>query len=809
MTIKRLAEALLATTLFLAPGAMAQQSGGADGWISHPDAPAANNPVVLHFRRTVELTGKPARYPVRVTADNRFILYVNGRRVVAGPSTGDVRHWREAAVDLAPYLVRGRNVIAAVVWNGVKPLKLPPNATPQQQRNAEGAALFTQTAPAFQQSVATGFRVIGAGAAAAISSDRPGWRVSRDAGHSFENGWRQIIKGGWYYVAGQPETIDAAKSDFDWAGASERGANWRNAVAAPASAQRTLVADRLPPQSYVATAPGTVVRSDLPAAMGFPNHAVTIPANSKVRLLIQRDVLVTAYPQIDVSGGAGAKIAVTWSEALYDANRKKGDRALVGDRNPFGIHDTFLPDGNARTFQSLWWRTWRFAEIAVETKDQPLVLQGMRAFETGYPFRQVGRFAANDATLAPIFDIGWRTARVDAHETYMDTAYWEQLQYVGDTRLQALISYAVSGDPRLAEQAIDTYAASDVENGLIDGAYPQRTPNVIAPFSLMWVGMLDDWRMQQPDSAVLRRNLIRMRRVLDWFKPWQQADGLLGKNPQWNFIDWVGQPSTDRTQFPSYSKNGESCLMSVSWLGALQQGARIERAVGDAAHAADDAAIADRVKAAIRARCWVAGRGLFADNPDGQVFSQHMNALAILYDVATPAESTAILDRIVAPGKGIDAPAGMFTTSYYFAWYLAQAFVHAGQGDRYQALLDTWRDLLKLHYTTWPEERGDTRSDSHAWSAHPTADLLGIVAGIGPGAPGYASVRVAPALGKLQRVDAAAATPAGPVTVRYRVAGGQLSATITRPTALPGVFEWAGRRYPLTRTTTQLRVPLR
>jgi hypothetical protein len=41
------------------------------------------------------------------------------------------------------------------------------------------------------------------------------------------------------------------------------------------------------------------------------------------------------------------------------------------------------------------------------------------------------------------------------------------------------------------------------------------------------------------------------------------------------------------------------------------------------------------------------------------------------------------------------------------------------------------------------------------------------------------------------------------------VAGGQLSATITRPTALPGVFEWAGRRYPLTRTTTQLRVPLR
>lgn len=812
MTRKSLLQALIASTLCLAHPCVAQdgaKNGGAGGWISHPDAPATANPVVLHFRRTIDLSGHPGRFPVRVTADNRFILYVNGRRVAAGPSTGDVAHWRQEAIDLAPYLTKGRNVIAAVVWNGVKPMKLPPNPTAQQRRNAEGAALFTQTAPSFQQSVATGFRLVGDDAAAAISTDRPGWRVNRDAGHLFENGWRQVIKGGWYYVAGQPETIDAAKADFDWTGATERGAGWQDAVAAPDAAQRTLVEDRLPPQSYAPTVPGKVVRTDLAGGQAFPTRAVTIPANSKVRLLIQRDAMVSAYPELDVAGGAGASITVTWSEALYDAKRKKGDRALVGDRQVFGIHDTFLADGQPRTFAPLWWRTWRFAEIAVETKDQPLVLKGMRAFETGYPFRQVGRFAADDPTLRRIFDIGWRTARVDAHETYMDTAYWEQLQYAGDTRLQALISYAVGGDPRLAEQAIDIFASSDVENGLMDGAYPQRVPNVIAPFSLLWVGMLDDWRMHQPDTAVLRRNVARMRRVLDWYKPWQKPDGLLGKNPQWNFIDWVGQPATDRTRFPSYDANGESCLMSVTWLGALQQGAQIEAVAGDAAHAADYAALADRVKAAIRQRCWAGPRGLFADNPDGTVFSQHMNALAILYDVATPQEARGILDRIVAPGKGIDAPEGMFTTSYYFAWYLAQAFVHAGQGDRYLALLDTWRELLKLNYTTWPEERGDTRSDSHAWSAHPTADLLGIVAGIGPGSPGYASVRVAPALGTLKQLDATAATPAGPVTVRYRIAGGRLSADITRPASLPGVFEWAGQRYPLTRTTTRLRLPLR
>jgi hypothetical protein len=372
-----------------------------------------------------------------------------------------------------------------------------------------------------------------------------------------------------------------------------------------------------------------------------------------------------------------------------------------------------------------------------------------------------------------------------------------------------LISYAVAGDPRLAEQAIDAYAGSNVDGGLMDGAYPQRTSNVIAPFSLIWVAMLDDWRMRQPDTAPIVRHLDRMRQVIDWFQPWQQPSGLLGKNPQWNFIDWVGQPATDRKIFPSYGSTNESCLMSVSWLGALQQGARIEAALGDRARGEADATKAEAVKQAIRTRCWVPARGLFADNPDGTVFSQHMNALAILYDVATPEEATAILDRIVAAGKGIDAPAGMFTTSYYFAWYLAQAFVHAGQGDRYLRLLDTWRDLLKLNYTTWPEERGDTRSDSHAWSAHPTADLLGIVAGIGPGEAGYRSVRIAPALGDLKRVDATAATPAGPVRVRYRVEGSSMTAEITRPASLPGSFAWRGRNYPLSRPTTRLTLPLR
>src|ERR1700722_5869715 len=75
-------------------------------WITHPTAPL-REPLVLHFRRSLDLASVPATYVARVSADNRFILYVNGKRVGDGPARSDLSHWRYERFDLAPYLQQG------------------------------------------------------------------------------------------------------------------------------------------------------------------------------------------------------------------------------------------------------------------------------------------------------------------------------------------------------------------------------------------------------------------------------------------------------------------------------------------------------------------------------------------------------------------------------------------------------------------------------------------------------------------------------------------------------------------------------
>jgi alpha-L-rhamnosidase len=102
-----------------------------------------------------------------------------------------------------------------------------------------------------------------------------------------------------------------------------------------------------------------------------------------------------------------------------------------------------------------------------------------------------------------------------------------------------------------------------------------------------------------------------------------------------------------------------------------------------------------------------------------------------------------------------------------------------------------------LHFSTWPEIPGNTRSDSHAWTAHPIYDLLTLVAGIEPGAPGFASVRIAPHLGNLTSLTATYPHPQGLITVKYERSGAALNATVTLPGTLTGNFVYNGKTTPL------------
>jgi len=792
------------------------------GWITHPTAPL-REPIVLHFRHTLALGAVPASYPVRVSADNRFILYVNGHRVGDGPARGDLTHWRYERFDLAPLLQHGDNLITATVWNwGVY---------------AAIAQISDRTA-FLLESEATGETSISTGVG---KSD--GWLVEVEPGHQPLD--RETVSYKTYYAAGPGEQIDAAHYDWNWQSTKANGGNWvpaaspmRDSIFPGVSRAHSsdtqgdnfwdLIPDELPHMEYTPTSAGTAVRTGVAALerlfplsaisvqplQPFPSSAVPVPASSHVHILLDRKTLTTAYPQLTVSGGKGSKIVLTYAEALYDKDQHKGDRDEIADRKALGLTDSFLPDGgDHRIFEPLWWRTWRYLDLDITTADAPITLESLTAQFTAYPFKELATFNSPDPDLTKIWDISWRTARDDAHETYMDTPYYEQLQYIGDTRIQALISYTVAGDDRLARQAIEAFDASRIPEGITRSRYPSSLPQSIPTFSLLYVGMLHDYWMYRPDPEFVRALVPGTRTILDWFSHYEAPDGLLRKLPWWSFIDWVNQGET-----PTYDADGESCMTTLEYLGALNDAAGLEAALGDPTLASRYQIRATHVRTGLYVACWNPSRGLIADNPDQKVFSQQANILGVLYDVIPQDRQQEVLKQMLAIEPGT-TPNGTLSASYYFRFYLARALDHAGLADQYLASIAPWRKLLPLHFSTWPETPAPTRSDSHAWSAHPIYDLLTLVAGIEPASPGFATVRIAPHLGGLPSLTANYPHPQGNIKVEYhytgphgdpRIKGGStFHAQINLPGSLTGTFEFGGRSWPLKPGVNRIDIPMK
>jgi len=616
---------LLALATTLAAGVAAQTPARHDWaterwkaqWIAWPDLPQRDTGI-FHFRKTLDLSTLPQQFVVHVSADNRFLLFVNGQRVGEGPASSDLAHWKYETYDLHPFLKQGSNVIAATVSN------------------------FGNLAPVAQMFSRAGFLLQGDTPAEEAANTDESWQVEIEPGHEVSHtDFIALLK---TYYAGPPgEIIDGRKYDWEWNTPAASSKGWKNAAAIgpgaarPSSDTRTLwmlQPDPLPPMEFRKIPTGRPLLR-YSGAPGMPDSSLVssfrVAPHTTTSLLIDTGSLTTAYPEIVVSGGSGARIRLTYAEALVDDAGQKGNRDEFRGRHILGVYDDFIADGGAhRSFTPLIWRTWRYLQIEVRTSDDEISVDDLAAHFTAYPFSERASFASSDPNLAKIWQVSWRTARLCAHETYMDTPYYERLQYVGDTRIQALISYVMSGDDRLARQAIDAIDNSRIVDGITTSRYPSQLPQIIPTFSLMWVGMVRDFSMYRHDDAYVRSHLPGTRTVLDWFMQRQREDGLIGQLPWWPFVDWTAD---FKDGVPPDGRTGGSAAITLQFIEALRDAADLESRLGDPSRAALYAAHADKAADAIRKLCWEEKTGLVADSPAKAHFSQHANALAIWLDV--------------------------------------------------------------------------------------------------------------------------------------------------------------------------------
>lgn len=707
-------------------------------WITAPDMPEP--PFVVAYRLCAELQDS-LETRIHVSADERYCLYLDGDLVGRGPERGGQAHWHFESYDVR--LTAGSHKLVAIVWT------------------------WGRLAPLAQTCVKHGFLLVAEDRGELLSTGVAPWECRQVTGMSFH-------PAGW---VGPREEVDGRL--YPWGVVSGDGNSWipveNSEKALPIQHAETpqgrhLLQPALLPAQHRTVVKGLIVRqaegAGLSAWQALCDGAcsVELPAETHCDVLIDCDDYVCAYPSLTVSGGAGARMELAWAESLFlhtDGPNDKGNRDEVEGKHWRGrIGNVWLPDGGEnRCIESLWWRSGRYLRLSIETGAHPLVIQDLTLMETRYPLEPHSRFDADLPQLQAVWPILLRGLQMCSHETFMDCPYYEQLQYVGDTRLEALTTYVLTPDASLPRKAILAFDASRLATGFTQSRYPCRDMQVIPPFSLWWVCMVQDYAWWRDDPKTVRTVLPGVRAVINACEARMDDDGLLKHLPGWNFIDWV-QDEHWHIGVPDDGDAGTTAPLQWQWILALQAAMAIEEHFGSPWLVKHYQALLDKATAGVEA-FWDASRLLYANDQAGTHHSEHANCLA-LYSGCLPVARQAEVASVLFAEHQLPR------ASIYYGHYYLEAARIMRRADAFHRRLQEWYDLIDNGFRTPRESPEPSRSDCHAWGSHPVFHAFASLLGVRPTAPGFAALRVDPLLGTLPEMSGEFPHPKGLVRVEVK-----------------------------------------
>lgn len=700
------------------------------------------------FRREFAVPSVPASRRLVVTADNRYILWLNGRRLGRGPLKGTLAHYHAETYELAPLLRPGRNVLAVEVrwWGEHGPVSEVHGPMPGfLAQEIEGCEL-----------------------------DTPGeWRVHLD--DAVTPNWADPFTYARQFL-GPLDRIDARRRPARWRETDFDASGWAQAQAVPElthsqgwglSPTHRLQPRPLPALTEEPRAFVQVWRDRKPETLPW-----SLGANQSGEIWLDAGALTTSYPELAFEGGTGRTVEIVYAEALgqwIDGEgdpqwRKSGRRDDLSHGEPRGYRDVLvLPDGN-HLFEPFHWRTFRYIKLVVSAGSTPVTLRSAHHRFTTFP----QAFGARFECAEPDTDVLWRTSirtlQLCAHETYEDCPYFEQLCYLADSRLQALCSQYLANDTRLGRQTLRFFRDSLDASGLTASRVPARRRQTLPAFSLHWILMLGDhWRWQgRSDLAFVRESLPAVDAVLSYFRNRLTPEGFVGRIDEWAWIDWV--PEWPEGVAPFAAAGAPSTFLTALFAMAVDTSLMLHNEAGLPAEAYRWGRLLEELRAAIHST-WLEPAGYFHEGPgrESDPFTQHTQTMAILGGAADRTQLARLGARLV------DDPQ-LVQMSLMHRFYLAQALARTGRFERFfPQVLAPWRTMLANGLTTWQETADPSRSDCHAWSSWPAITFMSEILGIRSGTPGWTSIVIEPRFSATSQARGELNTPVGRVRVEWSV----------------------------------------
>ncbi len=506
---------------------------------------------------------------LRVAGSTLYRIYLNGEFFASGPARGPHDHYRVDLWEIASILTTGKNSVCIevagyninsyYVLNQPSFLQAEVTTDSNVLASTGGNGTFFQARIlservqkvqrySFQRAFSEVYRV---------NPSSAGWRERVDASFSpvpcssFEP--RKLIPRrvpSPAYAKRQPEQV-ASEGTFQWGAIGPISLAQDHSVPFGAKISPRLLGY---PEQELAVIPYL----ELQKTETVVNRRIDEPYLWNQPLRLRTNEFKTLDFGINLVGFFGASVTVHTSTKLYftfDETLTNGDVDFKRLMCVNIVAYTLAPGSyKLETFEPY---TLRFLKLMVLEGECEVDHVYLREYTA--PDVWTAHFSSNDEGLNQLFAAGRETYRPNAVDFYTDTPSRERAGWLCDSSFTAQVSPLLSGHSRVEKCFFENYLLPDHFSYIPEGMLPMCYPadhydgGFNPTWSLWFLVQLEQYLLRSGDSGLVEALRPRVLKLLDYFQPFRNDDGLLEKLKGWVFIEW--SKSNDYVQDVSYAAN--------------------------------------------------------------------------------------------------------------------------------------------------------------------------------------------------------------------------------------------------------------
>lgn len=454
--------------------------------------PTPEKQAYVVFRKTFELLDVKPNTTMKIFADSRYMLWINGQYVLRGPCRFNPKWPEYDSLSIQPYLKKGKNAIVILVHNygdaiNGRIMKHVPGLSVVMQDDKKEILCSDST-----------WR----------------WNANNRYCNSPES-WNTV-----------PSKIDGRIDAGDWVQADFDDTSWHGAKAVDGSLWGKMHPRGLPLPKET----GLKNISLLPSGEPLNKH-LPIELKEGEEILVDLGMMAMTYTCMELDAEDGSELDIKY--ALRYKNGKPYEM--------YGVGDKYIATSGKQNFMTF--DQWGCHNVLIRCTSGKVRINELTMVDRRYPFERIGSFESNDKTLNKLWDMAVNTIEVTCDDAYGSDAR-ERNEWLQDPAQPNFTTTRVAlagpgkddkliySDPRLLKNILRHAVLGQLPDGRILATFPtDRGPEdchyFIDDYACQWIEALKIYVDATNDRIFLKEMWPSLKAQMKWFTDHHSSRGLL------------------------------------------------------------------------------------------------------------------------------------------------------------------------------------------------------------------------------------------------------------------------------------------